>query len=171
MTAPQAEATTPTPRSTRKRDPKNAEALAGAKKVADALPAAAPAKKAPAKAPAKKAPAKATSTRVAPLPRDQWRLPKPAKLVWEAKTVRDVDYQVAEGARHLYRVHRGDDGGWWAQQKLKAGSWSAMAGVCKTVEEAKTLAGFNEAGALWLAYSSVTGTPFDKLVETYGASK
>jgi hypothetical protein len=145
----------------------NKEALEAAKKVQAALeptPPPAPAKKAAAKkAPAKKA---TTSTRVAPLPRDQWKLPTPAKLEWTAKTVKEVDYEVAEGARHLYRVHHGSDG-WYAQQKLKQGSWSSMAGVCKTVEEAKTLAGYNEGGALWLAYSSVVGVPFEKLVEEY----
>jgi hypothetical protein len=126
----------------------------------------APAKQ-PAKAAAKKAPAKASSTRVAPLPREQWKLPKPVKLTWETKEMRGVDYQVAEGERHLYRVHKGDDGGWFAQQKLKAGSWSAMAGACNTEDEAKTLAGFNEAGALWLAYRDVVGVGFEKLIEDY----
>jgi hypothetical protein len=142
MTAPQAKDTA---RSTRK-----------------ALP-----KKQPGKAPTEKAPKKVTTARVTPLPKDAWKLPRPATLTWIAKTMRDVDYQVAEGERHLYRVHQGDDCKWFAQQKLKTGSWSAMAGACESEDEAKTLAGFNEAGALWLAYSNVVGTPFAKLVQTF----
>jgi hypothetical protein len=124
------------------------------------------------KAPAKKAPAKKAAARVAPLPKDQWKLPaKPAALTWETKTVKGIEYLVAEGARHLYRVWHGEGGDWYAAQKLKAGSWSPMAGKCKSREDAQQLAGFNEAGATWLAYRDVVGTEFAKLVETYGADR
>jgi hypothetical protein len=135
----------------------------------------APAKKAPAKkSPAEKAaPEKApktASTRVAPRPRDRWKLGTPAKLTWETKEFKGVERQVATGARHLYRISLGDHG-FVAEQKLHAGSWSQMGGRCATVEDAKTLAGWNESGCTWLAYRDVVGTEFAALVETYGAAK
>jgi hypothetical protein len=152
---------------------KNREALEGAKKVKEALEPEAPAKpakKPAAKAAAKKAPAKTTSARVATVAKGDRTLPTPAKLTWEAKTVRDVDYQVAAGARHTYRVHHSDDGGWYAAQKLtKNGSWVPMAGKCSTEDQAKELAGFNEGGATWLCYRDVVGTEFGKLVDAYGS--
>lgn len=42
-----------------------------------------------------------------------------------------------------------------------------MAGRCASREDAQTLAGFNEAGATWLAYRDVVGVPFEQLMEDY----
>lgn len=129
-----------------------------------AHPAKQPAKKAPAKAPAKKA------ARVAPVAKGDRKLGKPITMEWSTKTVKDVEYHVATGARHHYRISLGEHG-FVAEQKLHAGSWSQMGGRCATVEDAKTLAGWNEAGCTWLAYRDVVGTEFAALVETYGVAK
>lgn len=115
---------------------------------------------------AAKQPAK--TARAVPVARGDRKLPKPTTFDWTTKEVRGVEYEVAEGARHLYRVWQAEDGGWFAAQKLKAGSWSPMAGRCNSREAAQQLAGFNEAGALWLAYRDVVGLEFTKLIEQYG---
>lgn len=120
---------------------------------------------------AKKASAKGATARVAPVAKGDRKLGKPVPLTWTTNEVKGQEYWIAEGARHLYRVHQGDDGGWYGQQKLKVGSWANMAGKCDTREDAQQLAGWNEAGAVWLAYRDVAGVEFANLVETYGARK
>jgi hypothetical protein len=168
MTAPQAKATTPTPRSTRKRDPKNVEQLAGAKKVADALPAPekATATKAAAKAPAKTpvkqdAPAERaprTVNKVGPLP-------KPVKLSWAEK---DGKYS-AESGRYRYRITEGDDGGWFAA--TATGKWVPLLSRCDTLDVAKQVCEIDAAGAHWMAWTKFNGVALARLVEQYGWAK
>lgn len=147
---------------------KKAAGKAPAKKVAP-KPAAkkAPAKAAPAKAAAKKTAPKTTGTRVAPVAKDARVLPKVAKLTWTTKD--DGDLHVANGARHQFRVSEGGSGGFFAQQRLaKGGKWVHVAGRADTLDQAKELAGYVEAGATWLSYQNMAGVAYAKVIESYG---
>lgn len=84
----------------------------------------------------------------------------PAELVWTT-----VDgTSTATGERDLYRVTGNKANGFYAEARMaKGGHWVRLAGQCATLPQAKKLAGQYEAGARWLAYSKVAGTPFAQL--------
>jgi hypothetical protein len=140
------------------RDPKNAEALAAAKKVKDALeptPAKkAPAKKAPAKkAPEKSAPVRETST-VGPLPT------KPPKLAWEQK---DDGSWFATSGRWRYRCTETPKG-WWAEQAT--GSWTPLHGDPQPITQAKLICEtVDGGGAHWVAWARYRTQPWAAIVE------
>ncbi|WP_445160786.1 hypothetical protein ACTXG5_21900 [Mycobacterium sp. Dal123C01] len=114
------------------------------------------------KAPAKQAvPAKATAKAKV--------LPKPVAMQWEAKDMRGTGYQVANGARHTYRVAE-SEGAWWCGQKLtNGGSWVHVADRCATEGQAKELAGYVEGGATWLSHQAMRDVPFETVIEQYSS--
>lgn len=160
----------------------NKEALDGAKKVAEVLPT--PAKKAPAKkaspakatstdktpgtatakpSPVKAVPAKAVAPKAAPKVQE---LPAPAPLEWtENKDDGGVD---ATDSKYTFKVREGSAGGWYAQLRTtKGGRWVNVAGKAPSMADAKLLAEYASAGAMWLTYAKHSGTPFATVIANH----
>lgn len=175
----------------------NKEQLDAAKKVDAALTPATP----PKKSPAKKSPAKATSTskpttsakattkvldsagvaaavqerkdakpstpKPAPASKE---LPTPAKLEW-TENKEDGGSDTSD-AKYTFKVREGSSGGWFASLRTtKGGRWVTIAGKAPSQDDAKQLAGWASAGAMWLTYSKLQGVPFATVVANHTAAK
>jgi hypothetical protein len=119
---------------------------------------------------AKTAPAKAGPTAAEKPPPVGKVLPaQPSALDWGPKS--DTDPQeTAVGAKFTYRLTAGEKGGWFAALRTTAvGKWVKVAGKCATVDEAKLLCAWAEAGAMWLTYAKLQGVPFATVVEQHSA--
>lgn len=137
------------------------------------------------KARAKGAKKGAATSRVAPVPQDSRTLDQKApKLVWASKDGDDTLLAMghkggnsaddAGNPRYQYRVQEGSSGGFFASQRLaKGGKWTTLGGSGKgtSVEQAKRLAEFADAGAHWLAYTQQQALTHQQVTDTYGPKK
>jgi hypothetical protein len=91
----------------------------------------------------------------------------PGELTWAPKSEADPR-EHAVGVKYTYRLTEGSDGGWFAALRTTSGGkWVNVAGKCSTVDEAKMLCGWVEAGAMWLTYSKLQGVPFADVIANH----